>query len=228
MKQPLIQLAAAVLLLGTLPAAQAVPTLTIELDGAAFECADGDYGCDILYALPGIVSVSKTLGDTSVSVTTGLSKPLLSGGNPLMDLASLNVVSNGAHTLVIKFSDNDFNLYGGRFGMEYGGTLSVFNGSGASLEHSAYYDASNALFGEGTLIGKVGPYGTGPFSGAVDGGVSPNAPYSVTEILTLKTAGGMTTFSGDFEVNVPEPTTLALLAVALLGFAAVRRRRQPV
>jgi hypothetical protein len=221
MRHGIIQATTAALLLGALPAAYAVPTLSFSVDGgAAITCADGA-ACDI-NASAGAVTVSQSLGD--FYVTTGLSKPILTGGDPLMDLNTLNVLmSGGAHTLTIAFSDTGFDISGGRLTMEYGGSLS---GAGASFEHSAYYDTGNALFGQSTLIGTAGS-GSGAFSGAVDGGWSPNGPYSVTEILTLKGGSGMTVFSGDFEVNVPEPATLALLGFALLGFAVVYRRRVP-
>jgi hypothetical protein len=225
MKHTLVHAAIAAGLLGVVPAAHAVPTLSLKFDsGAAFVCADGNTSCDT-NPLAGIVSVSTTFGESLVTLTAGASKPALTGGNPLMDLFSFNLQLWGdPHTLVIKLSDTGFDLYGGRISLEHGGTLS--GGTGASIAHSAYYDAGDALFAESTLIGAVGPYGPGAFSGTVDGGVSPNSSYSVTEILTLKTAGGLTVFSGDFEVNVPEPTTLALLGIGLIGFAAVRRRRQ--
>lgn len=224
MKQQFVLVAAVAFLLGAMPAAHAVPTLSLQVDDAApFVCADGDASCDT-NAVAGVVSINQALGDFLVNVTTGLSKPLLTGGNPLMDLNTVNVqVLGGAHTLVIMFSDNGFDIHGGRFGMEFGGALS---GAGASLAHSAYYDAGNSLFTQSTLIGQVGPFGPGAFSGSVGEGWSPDEPYSVTEILTLRTAGGQTTFSGDFEVNVPEPTTLALLGLGLLGFAVARRRRE--
>lgn len=221
MKQQFIQAAAAAFVLGVMPAAHAVPTLSLQVDnGPAFVCADGA-ACDTS-ALAGIVSVNQALGDFVVNMTSGLSKPLLIGGDPLMDLNTLNVQVSGAHTLVITFSDNNFDIHGGVLKMEYGGTLS---GAGASFEHSAYYDADNVLFAQDTLIGQVGALGPGGFGGVLGAGYSPDAAYSVTQILTLRTAGAFTTFSGDFEVNVPEPTTLALLGLGLLGFAVVRRRR---
>ena len=224
MRPTIIQAATAALLLGLLPAAHAVPMLSFSIDGgAATTCADGA-ACDINpYA--GVVTFSQSLlPDFAVNVTTGLSKPILTGGDPLMDLNTVNVQTwGGPHTLQIGFSDTGFDIYGGRITTNYGGTL---NGIGASMEFSAYYDAGNALFGQGSLIGTVGS-GTGAFSGSADGGWSPNAPYSVTEILTLTTGAGMTVFSGDFTVNVPEPGTLALIGLALLGFAAVYRRRVP-
>jgi PEP-CTERM motif len=223
MKHTFVHAAMAAGLLGLVPAAYAIPTLSLSADGGpAITCADGA-ACDT-NTNAGVVGFSQSLGDFTINVTTGLSKPMLTGGDPLMDLNTVNLqMSGGAHTLVIAFSDTDFDIYGGRIATQYGGSLS---GAGASFEQSAYYDTGNTLFGLGTLIGTVGS-SAGAFSGTVDGGWSPNGPYSVTEILTLKTGGGLTVFSGDFEVNVPEPGTLALVGLALLGLAATHRRRMP-
>src|SRR6185436_5288051 len=115
----------------------------------AIYCADGA-ACDT-NATAGVVVVSQSLGDFSINMTTALSKPMLTGGDPLMDLNSVDVqISGGAHTLRIALSDTGFNTYGGRITTDFGGTL---NGVGASLAYSAYFDTSDTLFGQGTLIG---------------------------------------------------------------------------
>jgi len=208
-------------LLGALPAAHAVPTLRLTTEtGATITCADGA-ACDV-NSLAGAVTFVGSVGDFSLNVTSGLSKPFLTNGQPLMDLNSLNATTTGGqHRLTIELSDTSFQL-GGRFG-EFGGVLS--SGAGASVEASAFYDTGDALWAQSTLMGRIGAFGPGAFSGTFFNAFAPSGPYSLTQIITISTVGA-STFSGDFEVNLPEPTTLALLGLGLVGFAATRRRRQ--
>lgn len=226
MKHPFIGAAAAALLvgLGTLPVAHAVPTLRLTADGSTtVTCADGDV-CDA-NPLAGAVTFVGSVGVYILNVTTGASKPLLVGGNPLMDLNSIDITAPNTvstNTLVIEFSDTSFVLPG-TFTGEFGGVLS--SGEGATVVATAFFDAGNGLFSQATAMGLIGPFGPGPFAGTFTDGLAPAGLYSVTEVITLRTVGA-SNFSGDFEVNVPEPTTLALLGLGLLGFAATRRRRQ--
>lgn len=212
-------------MLGAAPGAQAVATLGYSVDGAApIFCADGD-ACD-LNAAAGVVTWSFAEGDFTVNVTTGITKPVFPSGDPLMDLNSVNidtVAGGGAHTLVLAFSDVDFDI-DGAFSALFGGTLS---GEGATIDSGVFADAGNALFGGSEVCG-IGPFGAGAFSGSCSGGDAPDGLYSVTAVLFL-TTNGLANFSGDFEVSVvPEPGTLALLGVGLGLFGFAMRRRQQV
>ena len=225
MKQGLIGAAAAALLFGVPPVAYGAPILSFSLDGgAAITCADQDASCDV-NAAAGSVTFVDAIGDFTVNITTGTSAPILTGGDPLIALNSVDIqTTGGAHTLVIALSDTGFDEQG-QFKLEFGGTLS---GGDASVQANAFVDAANTLFAQTTAIGQVGPFSASlsAFSGNTVDGDAPGGPFSVTQVLTLTTTGTLPTiFQGSFEVNVPEPATLALVGLGLLAFG-IRRVRQ--
>lgn len=207
------------LILACSSGARATPTLSFSVDGgAAITCADGA-ACD-RSSEAGVVSFSDALNTFTVNVTTGLSKPLLTG-SPLMDLNSVNLQSaqSGTHTLTILFSDTDFTSQGVISGA-IGGTLSGV----ASIAASAYYSASNALFGQDNLIGAL-TFGSSSFNGTMPGVAVGSPIYSLTERLVF-TTNGPGLYSGDFDLKIPEPEILSLLGVAMVGLGATSRRRK--
>ena len=221
MKQKLIHAAIAAVLTTLCATAQAVPVISLSVDGAGpIYCADGA-SCDGS-SVAGVVHFNYSGGDFAINAMTGISKPVHTTGVPAMHLDTVNLQVNGvAHTLVIRLTDTNF-YFAGPFSAAYSAMLSS-SGRGATFSYAADWN----WFEAGGSIGSVGPLGQGQHSGTFAGGIAPNGPYSLTQTLTLTTVkDAVTNFSGNFEVNVAEPATLALLGVGLIGFAAVRRRRR--
>ena len=210
-------LAVAAGVVGLVGSASAVPTLYLSDGVTSVTIADGS-ALDSNDAV-GVVTYNGAVGiNWTLNVTTGLSKPQIgSATNPEMTLNSVNANSKGAGFLTIKFSDDFFGPSSGQLVSKTGGTTA------GTVSVQTYADASNALFGQGTLLTSHGPFSGGAFSDLASKDLSIGGPFSLTELATIThTRNGVTSFNED--LRVPDAgLTVALLGSSLIGLAAFSR-----
>jgi len=137
-----------------------------------------------------------------------------------MDLSSINFFGS-AGSLQILLTDTGFTA-SGKAMMSIGGV------SAGNVTYAAWADESNVEFamGMGNQLGILGPF-SGAFSGTTGTGglAASSTPYSLTQRVSIvhTAAGGATSFNAT--LVVPEPGTLVLLGLALVGVAVFARRR---
>jgi hypothetical protein len=184
--------------------------------GMAAMCVT-DGSANDLNSAAGAITFVGSYGTYVINVSTAVGEPLYANGYG-MDLNSINV---GTGNLIIAMSQT-----GMQFGA--GGPISI-NGaiggvSGGSVGYQLFADDSNALFGQatqlfnGTSTGAFAATGGGTLN-SVDGLFSLTSLVSIVHPLT----GANTSFN--FESQVPEPATLALIGLGLLGLGAAGRRK---
>jgi hypothetical protein len=195
--------------------------------GFVLQLASGAGGnSGVITGANGLVNFSGAFpGDVNftVNVTTGLSKgslgvPGSTATNAIMDLNSVNVASTGAGTLTIMLSDTDFtdsNL-GGTLEGAIGGTLPP----GGRLTAQTFEAKSNVNFDTSGFAGPLQSFGLPlvSFSGDIGKTHGPLGIYSMTQVVTVTFAqAGSVSFDYRATSSIPEPPSLTLAALGLLG-----------
>ena len=171
---------------------------------------------------PGVVSYNASIGSFLVTVTTGISDPLIGPGR--LDLNSIQV-SGGAGTLVIGLTDTDYSGSASQYSTGFGGTTDGI------LDFTFLYGSTNQEF-VGDVISSVSgitgdPLNAGAFSGGASATVLASNPYSLTILATIEHTGpGQVTSFDAIASPVPVPTAVWLFGSGMLGLVGIARRKK--
>ena len=168
------------------------------------------------------ISVGVFTGWT-ISVTTGMTDPLLSPPLPHLSLDSIQMSSIGGGSLTVELSETDIST---------GASIAPFNTSisgvtAGTVEFQSFVNPDNTLFSTaGTQVADLGPLsGVMGFSAQESGWAPVSSPYGVT-LRWIITHGGAGSTDGKAEFQIPEPESLALFGFGLLGLGSLLMRRR--
>jgi len=181
----------------------------------------------------GQISHNGPLGDFSVTMTTGLTKPTLGTAEyPVLDILSFELSGAVGGTLEIEFIETDF-VVDDLVGMltSIGGTTT------GSVTFDTYVDDDNVAFARTNHLASIGPLsastGFGGTFGAESLDLLPSlqGSYSATLVVTVTHDGqiGMAPQSTSFDAElrpVPEPATVGLMGVGGIALLLAARRRR--
>ena len=183
--------------------------------------SDGTHFLALTNASGGITFNGK-LGNFSLNITSGLATgdALL----PSLNVNSIGFSGVGTGKLTMVFSETSFGTLAGSIASQISGL------TGGTVSYSAFADASNKLYGMGTLLGNGGPFSGGNFSGGVSATYAVPGPFSLTEMIVIsQNASGTTSFATSLTdpvnvaVSVPDSgSTVTLFALALVGIGLGR------
>ena len=133
--------------------AHALATIRLDDGTTALDIADGSILDTSLAA--GVITYSGSIGNFTVNVTTGVQ-----GGTtslPILAFNTFDISNSSGGTLTAWFSNTGFGPTSSPAGYTMHGSGTAIQGSG-TVNFYSYIDNTNTMFGEGTLLGSLGPY----------------------------------------------------------------------
>ena len=220
------------------PSANATLQLSIGANGSTFTCADGQLGCDLSGGANNLLTVNTLVGGAFVQITLTQST---AGATNSLQLSSSNIENQSGAPLTVTLLASQTDFIGPVTSVNNSGSLTFNDNVGAPDSTLKFWaDAANTQGANptntpGTLLESVsGAATTNPdsFSGSNVAAFVDGDSFSMTEgaALALITGGSVTGFNQSMvtsagTIPVPEPMTLGVLGMGLLGLGMVRYRR---
>jgi len=170
----------------------------------------------------GVVETNTSVGVWDVVAVVGLTTPTLgSSSDPEMEL-TIQASSTAADSLTLIFSDDSFALSSGTLTASISGH--VVSGAGETVTYGVFGNTNNIVGSTIMEITGIGPTVL-PVSATAANGFAITLPYSLTQVVDISTSGpSVTSIDASFEALVPEPSTIALVALGLMGALGMRRK----
>jgi hypothetical protein len=235
MRHALLAGIAAIASLAFVPSANATLQLSIGANGNTFTCQDGQLGCDLSGGANNLLTVNTLVGGAFVQITLAQSA---AGATNSLELSSANIENQSGAPLTVTLLASQTDYIGPVTAVNNSGSLTFHDNVGAPDSTLKFWaDAANTQGANptntpGTLLESVsGTAATNPdsFSGSNIAPFVAGGLFSMTEgaALDLIAGGSVTGFNQSMVTlaSVPEPMTLGILGMGLLGLGMVRYRR---